>query len=138
MTTRRTDTDPLFLLARQRVVSASAELEVALEDKRGKHIVVAFLNVFKHRAAEAMVALVEINLQDPAEIPKALSLQNEVKRYDEWVAAMHDIIERGKALDTETKDEERQQLVDILLSSGDEGEREAIELGLIDAPHTID
>ena len=125
--------DPLMLLARQRVVKLSADLEVQLSEKRGSAPAVEIVSRLRERAAESLAALVTVNLFDPAEVPKAIALQNEVKRYDEWFAEIRAIISEGIAEDAAMRDSDREEMLDILSERGD-GEKIAKELGLIDSP----
>ena len=60
-----------------------------------------------------MVALISINFHDPKERVVAITLQNEVKRYDEFVGCMRDILNEGKSLDAEMKNEEREEVLDV-------------------------
>jgi hypothetical protein len=124
--------DPLYLLARQKIVRLSAELEVQLTEKRGGAPAIEIINRFRERAAESLFALVTVNLHDPAEVPKAIALQNEVKRYDEMFTAMRDIINEGIAEDRAMRESEREEMIDYLSDRGD-GEQLAKELGLLDS-----
>lgn len=123
--------DPIVTLARLRIIRLSAELEVQLSDKDGGAPAVEILKRFREQAAESLASLITINFADPNEIPKAMMLQNEVKRYDEMFNAMKDIIVEGKSHDQAIKDEEREEMFDVLTAT-QEGRSQLIELGLID------
>jgi hypothetical protein len=125
--------DPLMLLARQRIIKLSIDLEVQLAEKRGGAPAIEIVNRLRERAAESLMALVTVNLLDPAEIPKAVTLQNEVKRYDEWFGAIREIIQEGIQEDANLRDAEREEMLDYLSDRAD-GEEVARELGLIDSP----
>lgn len=120
-------TDPLVRLAQQRIVKMSAELEVQLSSVPGGGPSVEVLRRLRERAAESLAALVIVDAEDP----KAIRLlQNEVKRYDEWIAWLREIISEGITYDKQFTDDERNEIIDMLAASPD-GQRELIELGLI-------
>lgn len=120
-------TDPAVRLADLAIIKASADLEVQLSTRQGGAPVIQILRIFRDRAAESLAALAFV---DPEDAKAIRVLQNEVKRYDEIVGAMREIIIRGKQIDYEMTEEERDEMLDILLSQPD-GERRAAELGLI-------
>jgi cytochrome P450 len=120
--------DPILRLARQRIIKASADLEVQLLDKTGSGPAIEILRRLKDRAAESLAGLPFCDAED-AHLIRVL--QNEVKRYDEWVAWLRDIIQEGRAYDRDQTEQEREELLD-LLAANEDGEREAIALGLID------
>jgi hypothetical protein len=128
-------TDPLInltsdLIAKQKIITASASLEVELSERNGGGPTIEILRVLKARAAESLVALVSVNFCDPKERVKAITLQNEVKRYDEFIGCIRDIISEGRRLDAEMNEEEREELLDVLVQT-EEGRAEAVALGLI-------
>lgn len=123
--------DPIVTLAQQRIISLSAELEASLTVRTGGNIAIELLRRLRLSAADAVAKLCVINLNTPEGIVAARTLQNDVQNYDEWVTWMRDLLQEGKQLDAEMKEDERADLVAILLQS-DEGRREAIGLGLID------
>ena len=128
--------DPLILLAQQQIVKLSAELEVQLSDIKGASPTIEICRPLRVRAAESLAALATINLFDAAEVQKAIALQNEVKRYDEWLGLLNDIVSEGIQYDAQMRDEDREELLDVL-SQRPDGESVARELGLIegaDAP----
>lgn len=131
-------TDPLQLLAKQRYIKLSAELEVQLGNKDGGEPAVLILRILRDRAEKSLADLVTCNLHDPADVQRAIALQNEVKRYDEWFMAIKDIINAGVQADAEINEEDREALLDVLMSQGPQGERQAIALGLVDVQHDID
>lgn len=129
--------DPIHRLAKLRIIKASADLEVQLSSKAGSAPAIEIVRRLKERAAESMAALVFINFLDPSEIPKAVVLQNEIKRYDEWFDEMRKVIAEGVQYDKEFTDDEREEMLDILTDTP-EGQQQAIELGLVDDPSKID
>lgn len=124
-----TATDPLILLARQRIISVSAALEVELQGI-GATPTIEILNRLKKRAAESLAALAIADLFSESGIIAARVLQNEVKRYDEWVTWMSEIASEGIAADNDMKHEDREELLDYL-SQSREGQEEAVQLGLV-------
>ena len=124
-------TDPLVLLAKQRIIKASADLEVQLSEKNGGGPAIEILRRLRDRAAESLAALAVVNLFTADGRREAVMLQNEVKRYDEWIGAIRSIITEGVSADREMHEEEREELLDVLLQSS-RGEQEAISLGMID------
>jgi hypothetical protein len=123
--------DPLVLLAKQRIIKASADLEVQLGEKTGGGPAIEILRRLRDRAAESLAGLAVVNLFTADGRCEAVVLQNEVKRYDEWIGWIRGIIAEGVAADREMHEEEREELLDVLLQSS-RGEQEAIELGMID------
>jgi len=51
--------------------------------------------------------------------------------YDEFVKWMRDLVQEGRELDAEMREDERAELLSVLLAT-DDGRREAVDLGLID------
>lgn len=120
--------DQINRLAKMRIITASRELDAQLSKKRGCSPVLEILRRLRSRAAESLEALAFINAYDSEKIKL---LQNEVKRYDEWVEWLRDIVSEGLEYDQQITDSEREELLDVLVQSP-EGQQEAIELGLID------
>lgn len=123
--------DPILRLANQRIIKASADLEVQIANRNGSAPALYVLAKLKDCAAVSLAALAFLNLDDPADIIKAKVLQNEVKRYDEWFVALQSLIAEGVQLDRQQTDEDREELLDVLTQTP-EGQQEAVELGLID------
>jgi hypothetical protein len=84
----------------------------------------------RDKAAESMLALAIADAEDPKAIR---TLQNEVKRYDEWCVWITEIISEGIAYDRAMSDEEREEILD-LVGPDTPAEQELIELGLADDP----
>ncbi len=124
--------DPLVLLAKQRIIKASADLEVQLSEKNGGGPAIEILRRLRDRAAESLAALATVDAEDAKAIRM---LQNEVKKYDEWVGDIRSIIAEGVSLDREMQENEREELLDVLVRDVD-GEQQAVALGLIDAGPT--
>jgi hypothetical protein len=121
--------DPIVLLAKQRIVKASADLEVELSERNGGGPAVEMLRRLRDRAADSLAKLPFLNVYDPKDRIAIVTLQNEVKRYDEWVVWMREIIIEGQVLDQEMQESERAELLDVLMEKGDE--QQARDLGLL-------
>lgn len=120
--------DPILRLAKLRAIKASADLEVQLSNRTGSAPTIEILRLLRDRAAESLAALAVANPEKPEVIRV---LQNEVMKYDEWVAWMKEVISTGITYDKEFTEEERDETLDMLMTTP-EGQRQAIELGLID------
>lgn len=120
--------DPIVRLAKLRIIKASADLEVSLATKQGGGIAIEILHRLRVRAAESLAAMA---IWEPTKIEGLIQLQNEVKRYDEWLGWIRDIIAEGKQYDQQLTAEDREETLE-LLSQSQEGIDQAIELGLID------
>lgn len=119
--------DPIVRLAHLRIIKLSHDLDRQLANRRDCAPVLEILHRLQARAAESLASLAICDTEDP----KAIRLlQNEVKRYDEWVGWLRDIINEGVVLEKEISDAEREELLDVLTQTP-EGVREAQELGLI-------
>lgn len=119
--------DILTRLAKVRVIAMSEQLETLLADKRGGNIVVEVVNRLRNRAAESMTALATCDFTDSR---KVATHQNEIKRYDEFFGCLRDIVQEGLQHDRELSDQDREDMIDILVNTA-EGQREAQELGLL-------
>lgn len=122
--------DPIHRLARARIIKLSAEIEAELI-RRGNSPTLEVVKRLQERAAESLSALAFVNIHEPQGKIQFLTLQNEVKRYDEFIQAIGNIISEGVTYDNEMTMEEREELVDILMETKD-GVSQAVELGLID------
>lgn len=112
--------DPLVHLAQIRIIQASQELDLLFSTARPSGPLIEILRRLRERAAESLAALVLINFLDPAEIPKAVTLQNEVKRYDEFVIWLRDIVAEGKQYDRAMSDAEREENIDFMAPEKDD------------------
>lgn len=122
---------PLEILARQRIISASAELEAELSARSGSRPALEILRRLRKHAEKAVAALVLSNLFTREGREEAVTHQNTVKRYVTWFEEMRGLVSEGKNLDQEMREEEKDELFDYLTASP-EGKREMFELGLID------
>lgn len=119
------DSDPIARLAR--AAKLSVDLEVELASKTPSWLREIYRR-FHDRAAEALVAL---SFADPEDSKTIRTLQNEVKRYDEFVADLRAIIQEGIAADHEMRDIDQEELLDVLTMTPD-GQQQAAALGLVD------
>jgi hypothetical protein len=87
--------DPIVRLAKLRIIKASADLEVQLATRNGSAPAIHILMCLRERAAESLAALATCDTENPQAIR---ILQNEVKRYDEWVIWMRELIATTWAL----------------------------------------
>lgn len=119
--------DPIVRLAKLRIIKASADLEVQLSERNGGGPAIEILRRLRDRAAESLAALAICDAEDGRAIR---TLQNEVKRYDEWIAWIREIISEGMAYDQEMNEAEREDMLDLLTATA-EGQQQAVELGLV-------
>lgn len=112
----------------QHVVAASAQIEAQLKILDGTFPVLVMLHKAKAEAADAMTMLATCEFSTPIEDIR--HWQNEIRRFDDLVRWLLDIVEEGKRYDAEITQEERDALANMLLQSPD-GERVAREVGLI-------
>lgn len=126
------DSDAAHLLALQRMISDSAEIEVQFrKDIRGGRPVVTMLQKAREEAASSLVALVDANPDEPKEIRHH---QNNVNRFRDLVRWLRQIVADGAEADKELDDQDREALIEYLVGSP-EGQEEALGLGLVvDAP----
>lgn len=120
--------DPVLRLAQLRMIRASADLETQLSNKQGGAPALYVLQCLKEKAAQALAALAFVDALDWKAITK---LQNEVKRYDEWITDLAQLIGEGKQIVRQMTEADRDEMLDVLLSTP-EGQEEAIALGLVD------
>jgi hypothetical protein len=77
------------------------------------------------------MGLVTVNVYTKEGLEQCVSLQNEVKRYDEWLSCMRDILNEGRAYDAEMKATDREEMIDYLSGETD-GEQQMRDLGLVE------
>lgn len=100
-------------LAISRLIERSADLEVQLEKGVGTAPVVNLLAKAREAAASALFSLVMV---DPTETAKVQQYQNEVRRYDDLVAFVREVIIEGKEADRRLIEAEREEFDDIINS----------------------
>lgn len=117
--------DAIEMVARARLIDASADLELQIEKDAKHRPVIIILAKARSEAMKAMKALVMVDCQQADTIR---ILQNEIRRYDDLVAWVNEIIQDGKEADRQISEEEQAD-IGMLLNSA-EGRAEARELGL--------
>jgi hypothetical protein len=101
--------DPVEALAMQRVVRASAEIEVALLEKNNP--IVHVLSKAKKAAVAAIVQLVDV---DPSNVENVRKLQNEVHRFDDLIVWLQDIVREGFENNRRLASGDRDEFADML------------------------
>ena len=116
-------------LAKFKLIRDSAELEAEIQSKAPGWFWEIY-NRLKDNAAEALTAMMVIDADKPEAIRE---LQMEIKLFDRFIEHTRSFISEGKTADQETDEAERDEVLDLLTEQGEEGWREAINLGLVDA-----
>lgn len=117
-------------LAYQRAVDVSIELEVQLDRSKQFTPIKALLGKAKRKAEAAMVALV---MTDPTFPNVVAGLQNEVRRYDDLVTWVAELIEEGRAAEIYFQERDAEEFAEILTT--DEGREEALAFGIAPQDH---
>jgi hypothetical protein len=120
--------DQIDRLAMLRIIKATHDIELQLVQRQGFAPILEIMRRLRLRAAESLASLAFVDAEDPKAIRV---LQNEVKRYDEYVEWLRDITSEGVRFGEEMDAKERDELLDILTQTP-EGTRQAIEWGLLD------
>ena len=117
-------------LAYQRAVDVSLRLEADLD--RGPEFtpLKAVLGKAKHQAQAAMIGLV---MTDAACVEKVRAFQNEVRRYDDLVSWLAEIIEEGRAAEQWFEERDAEEFAEILTT--DEGREIAQRNGIAPQDH---
>jgi hypothetical protein len=119
--------DPLSILAMQRIVAQSADIEAQLSVLHGCRPVLTVLIMARDRAAAALGSLATVDPEDPKQIR---FLQNEVGRFADLVEFFGVIVQSGFDFDQEISSAEREEMIDML-SRSTEGQEELEDLGLL-------
>src|SRR5262245_58183215 len=114
-------------LAQLKLITDSAELEADITGQTRGYVHELYRR-FRNRAAEAIAAMTYCDPDKPDELR---ALQNRVKVFDEFVEGVRTIINEGVNTDGEINEQEREELLDVLMQEPD-GLRKAIALGLVD------
>lgn len=115
--------DAIERLALNRAVQISAELEVQLDKNPKTQPLIAVLSLAKEQAALAMRGLVMV---DPNETKQVREFQNEVRRYDDLVLWMRQLIVEGKEADRRIAEMDREEFEDLINSPEVADERRAV------------
>jgi len=116
-------------LAKFKLIRDSAELEAEVQSK-GPGWFWDIYNRMKDNAAEALAAMMVVDADSKEKIRE---LQMEIKLFDRFVEHTRSLVSEGKTADQETDQAEREDVLDLLSERGEEGLREAVALGLVDA-----
>lgn len=124
-------TDPVELVAMQRVIDMSARVEGELLNLSSP--MVMMLHRARKEAAAAMIQLVDVDFTKTEEIRL---LQNKIMRFSDMVRWLKDIVREGIENDQRITNEQRDELANILLYQPDGGGSldadEALEAGLME------
>jgi hypothetical protein len=105
--------DPIEMLSHAELLRMSADVQVQLEKNTANRPVLFMLARARQTAAAAITQLVIIEPDRTAEIR---SLQNEVRLYDNMVDACRAMLERGKEADARIREEDREDMHELLIS----------------------
>jgi hypothetical protein len=100
-----------YKLALLRASALSIQIEAELTSRKSEALLV-FLHDAKEQAAKALVALAEVDADDPAAIRK---LQNEVRRFDDMVGWMKQRLLEGPEAERELNELQRQEARGLVL-----------------------
>jgi hypothetical protein len=84
--------EPIYKIALQRDLTLSAHAEVELTSKIKSEPLLVVISAAKEQAAAALVGLVSVDPEDHAEIRR---LQNEVRRFDDLVKWLRELLIAG-------------------------------------------
>jgi hypothetical protein len=123
--------DPITDLARQRCIEDSLEIENQLLAKTGARPIISMLAHAREEASNAFRRLVEA---DPEDSKTIRTLQFEVRRFDDLVRWLRDIVSTGVQFSREISDDERDYIQDLLKPAHDMeyDEEDAEEEGYVD------
>lgn len=117
-------------LAHQRAVNVSLRLEAELDKGPQFTPLKAVLGKAKRQAQAAMIGLVMV---DPDLTSVVRGFQNEVRRYDDLVAWLAEIIEEGGAAEQWFDERDAEEFAEILIT--DEGREVAGAFGIAPQDH---
>jgi hypothetical protein len=120
-------TDPLSILAMQRIIAQSADIEAQLSVTQGCRPVLTTLIMAREKAADALAELASVDPDNPKTIRR---LQNQVVIFTDLVAFFGKIVADGFDFDQEITQAEREEMIDML-SRSVEGQEELDHLGLV-------
>lgn len=114
--------DSAYKLALQRDLTLSAHVEVELTSKLKSEPLLVVINHAKEQAATALVALATVDPENPAEIRR---LQNEVRRFDDLVSWLRELLIAGPEAERQLSDMQMQEARGLVID-----EETAEQLGL--------
>lgn len=103
------------VIADKHLMLVSAELEVALADRRDASLIK--IMIAKSRAGAA-VALSGLIFADPTEPKTIMQLQNEVRLFYNMVAFVSEIISDGKNADLRLSEEDHEMFAEVVEATG--------------------
>jgi hypothetical protein len=123
--------DPIASLAELKLIKDSAELEAEISSLAPGW----FVHVYRRLRGEAAEALAALALVDREyEAKEFREFQARVRAYDIFMREVRSFINEGVNADQQMTEKERQEVLDILMDQGPDGQSVAVDLGLIDEP----
>lgn len=122
------------LLARERFITDSADIEAQLSITAGGQPIATMLMLARGEASAAITELVE--LEDP-DLKQVRKLLVPLHRYTKLVEWLRTIMKAGFEFDREIAQQDRDELLDLLSSGGESGTernelQEAIDMGIVE------
>jgi len=103
--------DPIEVIARQRLIEMAIDVQVQLERGSGTRPVLWLLARARARATTAIYAMVKV---DPTNVLEITRMQNEVNLYGDLVDDCRALLARGKEEDRELDEQDRIEIADLL------------------------
>lgn len=119
--------DPTVRLGQQRNIADAWDIDSQLSAMRGCRPIVSMLVKAKNEAAEALSALAFADPNDPKVI---MELQNCVKRFDDLVRWVREMIADGSLARSIVDETDEQEMSDFIHDGPPDVREEADELGL--------
>jgi len=108
--------DAIFGIANKLLIQSSMDVDRQLADIDGARPVVAMLMKARKEAAESVRPLIDCDATDATKIRE---LQGKLRRYDDLVRWLQEIVTHGMFLKGLIDDEDRQELVELLQPASD-------------------
>lgn len=115
-----TDFDPIEKLADEQLLLLAADVQVQLERGTAERPVLYMLAEARKRAATAILLFMDVDAEKPADIRK---LQSELKLYDDMIASVRMMRERGRDADARIHENDRIAMDEITRNMPEEGRR---------------
>lgn len=119
--------DPIYRLAQEQTIQASREIEVQLIANNGTFPILVMLRKAKKEAA---AALLDLAIAYAADIEEIRRLQNKIRRYDDLVRWLSEIVATGLEYEDDFRQSERQEVADLLNPKTDEDREELAAAGV--------
>jgi hypothetical protein len=134
------DSSPIELLARQRFILASADIEAQLNVLQGGQPIVVMLMLAR---GDAAAALTELAMLEEPDVEKVRALQFRIQQYDKIVHWLRTIMKAGLEFDREINQEDRDEMLDLLSVNAEgqpdpSGLQDAIDLGIVERKQYAD